>query len=301
MADLKNLFPNPTVCRPALPMDTPGMLELTRHIWEGEDYVPYTWDAWMADYEGLLAVAEYKARVVGLGKVTKLSESDWWLEGLRVHPEFEGRGIASKINDYLLDFWQRNGSGIIRLATISKREPVKHMVKKRGFNLIGEYETYEVQFRPSRDPTTHSTEFQPVNPAEINEALSWLAAPGKIRLDFGIMDLGWQFAPPRQEFIEDYVKREKIWWWQNQQGLLVMVPKTSGDEPWARIRMLACDREHYLTCLLDAHSFAEEIGYEGATWKAPNLPEFKKVLTQAGFIQEKDYTLQIYEKSFNGD
>jgi hypothetical protein len=33
----------PIVCRPALPKDTPDVMELTRTIWEGEDYVPKVW------------------------------------------------------------------------------------------------------------------------------------------------------------------------------------------------------------------------------------------------------------------
>ena len=287
----------PILCRPALPMDTPGMLDLTRHIWEGEDYVPNTWNDWMADPEGVLAVAEFKARVVGLGKLTKLSEFDWWLEGLRVHPEYEGRGIASLLNDYLLNHWQQRGSGAIRLATISNREPVQHMVKTRGFNLIGEYTTYQTQLPLSKNSTSNSTKFRPVEFTEIGKTVSWLTQLGHKRLEFGVMDLGWQFAPPRIEFIEKYVQGEKIWWWQDQKGLLVMVPKKRENETWARIRLLACEREDYIDCLLDAHTFAQQQGYSRISWKAPNLPEIEMELSVAGFIQDKDYTLQIFEKT----
>jgi hypothetical protein len=45
------------VCRPALPKDTPDVIELTRTIWGGEDYVPVVWAEWLEDYEGTLAVA----------------------------------------------------------------------------------------------------------------------------------------------------------------------------------------------------------------------------------------------------
>jgi GNAT superfamily N-acetyltransferase len=299
MVSQKFQLPMPIVCRPALPLDTPGMLELTRHIWEGEDYVPHTWDDWMADPEGVLAVAEFKARVVGLGKLSKLSEFDWWLEGLRVHPEYEGKGIASRLNDYLLKHWQQRGSGAVRLATISKREPVMYMVKKRGFKLIGEYTTYQTQLSQSRNPTSQSAKFHLVESTEIGDVLTWLITPDNVHLDFGVMDLGWQFAPPRYEFIEKYVQDGKIWWWQDQKGLLVMVTKMGENETWARIRMLACKREDYLACLLDAHTFAQQQGYGGVTWKAPNIPGIDIELSQADFIQEKNYTLQIYEKNYS--
>src|SRR3989304_1033395 len=32
------------VCRPALPVDTPAVLDLTARIWDGGDYVPRVWD-----------------------------------------------------------------------------------------------------------------------------------------------------------------------------------------------------------------------------------------------------------------
>lgn len=291
------VFPKPIVCRPALPMDTPGMLELTRQIWEGEDYVPGTWTDWMADPEGMLTVAEYIARIVGLGKLTKLADSDWWLEGLRVHPAYEGRGIASRINDYLLAYWQRVDSGVIRLATISKREPVKYMVVKRGFKLIGEYAFFKTPFSKPGLPRPTKKIFESLTQNDVDEALEWLTTPGKNRLDFGVMDLGWKFAVPRYEFVENYVEKKQIWWWQGRLGLLVMVKKQDNSENFARIRMLACDRKEYLTCLLDAHAFAQQQGYAGVTWKTPLLPGIQDELSMAGIIQEKDYTLQIYEKS----
>lgn len=98
------------VCRPALPKDTPDVIELTRTIWEGEDYVPSVWPTWLADPCGLLAVGEYGPRVVGLVKLTCLGQGEWWLEGLRVHPAYEGRGFASHLHDYVLDYWIRNGA-----------------------------------------------------------------------------------------------------------------------------------------------------------------------------------------------
>jgi hypothetical protein len=78
-------------CRPAQVDDTPDVLELTHTIWEGEDYNPQVWQDWLADTQGLLAVAEHDGRVLGLGKLTCLAAGQWWLEGLRTHPEFERR------------------------------------------------------------------------------------------------------------------------------------------------------------------------------------------------------------------
>ncbi len=287
------------VCRPALPFDTPGMLELTSRIWEGEDYVPDVWDDWMADPEGLLAVAESGGKVVGFGKLTRLSDSDWWLEGLRVHPEFEGRGIASHLNDYLLDYWQRIGSGVVRLATSSSREQVKHLSRKKGFQIIGEYTTFKALLTDK--PTSGSVEslFHSLNRKKVGEALDWLTESGKERLPFGLMDLGWQFAEPIMEYIDRFLQTNQIWWWKDKQGILVMVEKKDGGDRWARIRMLASDVKELDLFLSDVLLFAGDNGYAGVTWLAPLIPQVVKKLSEAGFERDWDASLLIFEKSHN--
>ncbi len=286
------------VCRPALPLDTPDMIELTRHIWEGEDYVPDAWPHWLLDSEGLLAVAQVGGKVVGIGKLTQLCQSDWWLEGLRVHPEYEGRGIASYLNGYMLDFWLRNGSGVIRLATMSSREPVKHLARKNGFQLIAEYATYQSRIPQEMSLFTHASPFQSIKAAEIIEAVEWLTAPNQKRLPYGLMDLGWQFAEPKAEYFTNYVKNQQAWWWRYRRGMLIMVDKENDSESRARIRMLACEDEDYLPCLSDTHSFAGHFGYEGLDWKAPCAPEYDNKLQQAGYQRENELTLLIFEKHF---
>ncbi len=97
------------VCRPALPADTADVMELTRTIWQGEDYVPAVWAEWLEDCQGWLAVAQYGVHVVGLCKLSRLGAGEWWLQGLRVHPEHEGRGFASRLHDYLMGAWEQAG------------------------------------------------------------------------------------------------------------------------------------------------------------------------------------------------
>ena len=87
--------------RRARESDTADMLEVTRQIWEGHDYVPLEWPAWLADSEGALLVAEYNGRVIALGKLSRLADEDWWMQGMRVHPDFEGHGVASQITEGL--------------------------------------------------------------------------------------------------------------------------------------------------------------------------------------------------------
>ena len=290
---------NIIVCRPALPLDTPGMIELTRHIWEGEDYIPDVWADWMVDPEGILAVAESGGKIVGFGKLTRLSQSDWWMEGLRVHPDFEGRGIASRLNDYLLDYWQRTGSGVVRLATSSSREPVKHLSRKKGFKIIGEYSTFIAPIRNQVSNNAAKNLFQPLNADQVLGAVEWLTKPKVDRLPFGMMDLGWQFAEPKTQYFDRYMKTNQVWWWRDRQGLLIMIDKKDGSDIWARIRMLACEDGDMVEFLSDVRMLAGNTGYAGVTWMAPLIPRITGNLSQAGFTRDWDSCLLVFEKYHN--
>ena len=122
------------VCRPGLAMDTADVLALTRTIWEGHDYVPQIWSTWLIDSDGLLAVAQLGSHVVGLVKLSYLSPGEWWMEGLRVDPAYEGQRIASHLHEYVIDFWQRQGDGVVRLTTY--RPAVIHLCERTGFHTL---------------------------------------------------------------------------------------------------------------------------------------------------------------------
>lgn len=286
--------PYPIVCRPALPKDTRDVMELTRRIWEGEDYVPHVWSQWLQDPDGMLAVAECGGVVVGLGKLTRLSPTDWWFEGLRVHPEHVGKGIASHLDNYLYSYWLSNGSGHLRLATSSRREPVIHLSRKKGFQLIGEFTTYMA----STEPTNHKTQpFMPVESKDIHQAVELLLDESLGWLPAGLMDLGWQWTPPRPAHLEKYVLEDQVWWWHAKEGLLVMVPKSDSKQKIARIRMLACRFRETADMLRDARSFAGYLGYDQITWLAPFLPGNKTMLLDAGFERDWEGSLVLFAKS----
>lgn len=289
-------YPPIVVCRPALPLDTREALKLSHLIWEGDDYVPQVWEEWLSDPEGLFVVAEYGGNVVGFGKLTKLSPEEWWLEGLRVHPDFESLGIASRVNNYQYEFWLKNGSGVIRLATNSTKEPVKHIAHRLGFQKIGEYTTFEAPVKSVREYSNKKTHFTPVNLAEINNALDLILDTDLNWTPNKLLDIGWQWVSPQIRYLEDYITKNQAWWWRDKQGILIQVDKREGDEFWARIRFLVCRPELLIECLLDARTFADQCGYERVTWLAPFTPHSEGEIEKSGFKRSWDASLLIYEK-----
>jgi GNAT superfamily N-acetyltransferase len=279
------------VCRPARESDTPDMLELTRTIWDGDDYVPQVWAEWLADAQGQLAVAEWQGRVVGLGKLTRLSAIDWWLEGLRTHPDLEGRGIAARLHEHLLGLWLETGSGALRLATGSFRLPVQHLCERTGVEKMGEFSAFSA---PALAEAVEG--FLPLPNTELAEALEMAVKSESLAFSNGLMDLSWRWASPSQPFLAEAAGQGKAWWWRDRQGLLVLTEGDEDGQTFPLIELLACAEADILVLLEDYRRLARSLGYAKANWGAPLHPSLLPLLEAAGFRREWDAAIFIYAK-----
>ena len=276
------------LCRPALPKDTPDVMELTRTIWDGEDYVPHVWADWMADASGVLAVAEYGPRVVGLGKLTRLGEDEWWMEGLRVHPQYEGRGIASRLHEYLLGHWQEHCAGVIRLSTASFRAPVHHLCARTGFCKIAELTIYRAAALPGEAASI------PLAVDEADEAYRLASASQTFPLTAGLLDLGWQWAQVSVERIRGAAQGGRAWWSQNRLGLLLA--RDDEEENALTAQLVACPLAGLPELLSDFRRLAAAAGYARAEWLAPLDAGVESALQAAGYAREWDASVYVYEK-----
>ncbi len=290
----------PVSCRTARQSDTPQVLELTGQIWEGDDYIPFVWQDWLADPDGFLIVAENEGRVLGLGKLTKLSEEDWWMEGLRVHPAFEGRGIASQIFDCLFGHWLRIGAGIVRLATASTRYPVHHLCQRANFTKILELVPFAASAK--QDRSSHR-KFQRVSQAEVDEALRMMQQSQSLAiLSQGLIELYWCWTPPRRSYLADLAEREQVWWWDGRHGLLAS--EKDVEEEVSRsfdLKFLVCPVDSLAACLEDFRNLAGELGYRRAVWNAPLHPRLLPLLEKSGFERAWEHSIFVYAKQHPGN
>jgi GNAT superfamily N-acetyltransferase len=284
------------VCRPALPMDTRDVLELTRTIWEGHDYIPFVWQEWLRDPQGLLAVAEFGGRVVGISKLSRLSRSEWWLEGLRVHPDFQGRGIASHLNDYLLEYWASKAGEILRLVTASFRVQVQHLCQHSGFQKIAEVTPFVAE--PVPGPAER---FSPFMAGEEGMALEMSLRAPALTLPGGLIDIGWQWVSPSLENIGFAVAQERAWWWGSEPGgrealLLAREDEEDDGQRLLVIQLIACPLERLAACLEDYRRLAGSLGLGRAAWFAPLDAALEPSLQAAGYQRDWEESLYIYEK-----
>lgn len=254
-----NKFSSPVVViRPALPRDKADVFEFTKFIWDGHDYVGYVFPEWLADPRGQLLVAEFGGRCVATGKVTLVAPGQWWLEGFRVDPKFQGLKIGSQLDEACNQWWDEHGDGALRLLTSSKRVQVHHLSEQRGFVKVGNVFGYETE------PLAEVTDaFTPLTPNEAGEAVSFFGrhVPGRL------LNLGWRFVAPNEHSLRVTADAGLAWWWRGRQGL---VSAWEDDEEDGRTNLIvgleACAAGDQAELLKDFRRLAFMRGASGVGW-----------------------------------
>lgn len=283
-----------TVCRPALPSDTADVLEFTKYIWEGHDYIHYVWKDWLADPDGLLVTAQFGARVVGIAKVSLISPGQWWLEGLRVDAKLQGLKIGSHLHEYTDAWWIRHGNGLIRLMTSSQRVQVHHLSERTGYARIGEVLGYRLDLP---DDSQHA--FQPVTPEDVSEALTF--ASTRLSHSNGLMDSGWRFSTPDETLLQDLARRGRLHWWHGRLGLLAAHEDEEEEGRVLAIGFAVTSEPSLLSELLgDTGRLATEQCCAYVHWLAPVNETVHEALQQAGFFVDWDSSGYLYAKPHPG-
>jgi GNAT superfamily N-acetyltransferase len=284
------------ICRPARESDTAAVLALTSQIWEGDDYVPQVWEQWLADQDGRLIVAEHQGQVVGLGKLSRLSDEDWWLQGLRVDPQFEGRGVGSQLHHALVSAWEQIGNGALRLATASFRKPVQHLCQQSGFVKVDEF----TPFGADAVPVEASASPAPVRRIRIealDDAFAFAVSSETLKISKRRVDMGWEWLPLREDFLAAAIREERVWSWRNGAGLLaVFADEEKEGNRELRLHFAACRLEALAGLLADLRLLAGKLGYIRAGWMASLHPGITAALGAAGYQREWDAEMYLYEK-----
>ena len=278
--------------RPARESDTGDMLALIAQMWEGHDYIPQVWSEWLADREGILAVAESDGKAIGIGKLSRLTTKEWWLEGLRVHPDYQGMKIGSQIFEYLLGEWKKRGVGAIRLATSSERVQVHHLCGRLGFRCV---ETFLVMAAPPID--RGESGFELIAEADTAAAFALSEKATSVRYASGLVNTGWRWSRLTEERMREFIQRGRAWWWKDRAAVLMVYDSEHESQSSLEIAAVLSPAAQLAAMLAEARRLAGLAGAARLAWAMPNLPAVADAARRAGFAQEWDAQLWIFERS----
>lgn len=197
--------PAKLVVREARAEDRDAILAMSRGIWGGSDYLPLVWDRWLADDKGLLLTATLDGRPVGVSKITLLSPGEVWLEGLRLHPDLQGRGLTRQINRVAFREVMKLRPKSVRYSTGAGNAVSRHLGEGRGFWQVarthwmwgGALESGPIRARFA-------------GPGDLEELSAFVRGSECFRSTSGLYAIGWKFPALTRGRLSDLLSRERV-------------------------------------------------------------------------------------------
>lgn len=174
--------------RRARPEDRDAVLEISKGLWGGNDYLPMVWDRWVADSEGALLTVTLDGRPVGCSKITLLSPGEVWLEGLRLHPSLHGRGLSHQIHSATFREARRLNPRSIRYSTWIGNEASRHIAETHGFWLVALTSWMWGSSRESGRLKSRRAE-----PEDVEALFRYVRGSECYAAAGGLMGVGWKF------------------------------------------------------------------------------------------------------------
>jgi GNAT superfamily N-acetyltransferase len=131
--------------RPLRPEDREPLLAIAAQVWEGHDYLPHVFDAWVADPRGYFAGIFLGERLAGCGRYLALDERRAWLEGLRIDPALQGRGLGRRMSVHVARTALARGHSELRFSTYFRNDGSIRISEQAGFRRIAVFTHLEVE------------------------------------------------------------------------------------------------------------------------------------------------------------
>jgi ribosomal protein S18 acetylase RimI-like enzyme len=175
---------------------------LCKDIWEGDDYLPKYFDDWIVD-SGEFVKVIHEEKIVGLGKLTMVSDSDLWIEGLRKDPHFEGKGVGSFIIQYFLDKYSNDKCiNSIRLSTYKFNPEAISLFEKFKFKkiLTRSYKFLNIDPNESYN-LDHNIRIE----KDLNQVLNFVNNSQYVESLEGFINKNWVVYPKSDDLIKWFV------------------------------------------------------------------------------------------------
>ena len=114
--------------------DIEDVLEISRHVWQGHDYLPYVIKAWLKDPNSHTYGIEVDSHIIGLGSLRLVEKGQTgWMEGLRIHPNYRGKGLANKLTKHIISEARYLKVQRLRYTTAVDNLASLQLAEKTGF------------------------------------------------------------------------------------------------------------------------------------------------------------------------
>lgn len=282
--------------RPARPEDRADVEALCAQIWGGEDYIPQVWEKWLADPEGEFSVVELDGRVVALAKLSYVADDEWWLEGMRVHPNYRRLGVSRLLQAHQLQVAERLGVGVVRFATASSNRPIHRNALRDGFQRVAEFWYCRADALPGPQA------LRPLGPEDLETAWSLIADSPIRQASGGLYEVWWQWRRLTKDRLAAHIAAGEVWGvdLDGKLAALAIVPAGPGEE-YLSVGYLDGTPEGLRALAWGLRLLAYQRSYPGVWVLSVDSPALLEALRSAGIVPHREHSLYIFEKLMKGD
>jgi len=272
---------------------------LCQGIWDGHDYIPELFDAWVE--EGGFICGRVDDEIVALAKHTWHDHDVLWLEGLRVHPEKQGKGYGRKMIEKRMDYIQDLNYEVARFLTSGDRRPVRKIAEEMGFELKKEFQRMclnEEELGVMEPPSEE--EISGVEQEEkVEEVLEFVFSSPVFKDHEGLYVEGWTAYDMKEELIRDRIERGHCFSVRNPEIKALMFRYVDEIYGSVSIAFIAGGKEEMKKLL--NHGLKEAIEDRRSIYRVKTAS--KKVMEAAqdvGLKYSDHGTSVVYEKKVDG-
>ncbi|GAB4569368.1 MAG: hypothetical protein Kow0077_01770 [Anaerolineae bacterium] len=296
--------------RPVTQADRSAVEAIAAGTWEGHDYLPDVFDAWLEDSAGYFFAGELEGRVVAVARLAHFGGDQWWMEGLRVDPSFRGLGIGRIMHHYVVRYSRRFAPGIVRFSTGSGNAAVVKMAAETGFRQVARFAAYGA----AADDQIATGQLVKLGPGDIDRAWSRLVALPHYAAAQRTLEDRWRFLPLTPDLLRDRLAEGQVWGWmrpdgQTLAGLVVLdAPRTKEQ---VDVDGQVTEHRHLVVGFADAlhdefgamarslRGLAASAGMDRVSWKVLDDPALVMRLEAAGYEQRWDMKVLLFERELS--
>lgn len=279
--------------------DIPQILDITKDVWEGEDYVPNVIKHWLRDtdclnYGGFKDKAT--TQLIGFGRVKIFPNKTAWLEGGRVKANWQKKGIGKALMKYALDYAKKAGAKVAQYDTSSENIGSLALAKYFGFKEKKSMETLESKYEKL---DIREREIKGIKKVSLNKAIKIYK-----RLNIGPGNevcIGWSFIPL------DYMRDENSNWFVKDSAILQKIelkqPSTQVGPISKELWMITYGNELNVKDLIEFTLLNELIAKENEILVIFCKSEIVEFVEKLGFSythwENKPLHVKLFEKLLN--
>src|SRR6056297_2464535 len=134
--------------------DKEGIIELCSKIWDGNDYIPYLLDKWLNCTDPFLIVRDRQnGKLCAIDHATIFNDVAYG-EGLRVHVDYRGLGLAKLITKEIMREVLKRGVKAYMALIFSQTSDSVHLSQKAFFEPVNGFYLLEKAIKSDSPPPT---------------------------------------------------------------------------------------------------------------------------------------------------